>query len=42
MRAHETAKRDANSGVAAAAVGSGEKFSFAKLRQTISKKVVRP
>jgi hypothetical protein len=39
MRAHENAKRDGNSGVAAAAVGSGEKFSFAKLRQTISKKV---
>jgi hypothetical protein len=37
MRNHEAGKSSA--GVAAVGVGSGEKFSFARLRQAISKKV---
>ena len=37
MRNHEAGK--SSGGVAAVGVGSGEKFSFARLRQAISKKV---
>jgi len=37
MRNHEAGKM--SGGIAAAGVGSGEKFSFARLRQAISKKV---
>lgn len=39
MRAHENARKAQGNGVAAAEVGSGEKFSFSRLRQAITKKV---
>mmetsp|Transcript_65116 Transcript_65116/g.160321 ORF Transcript_65116/g.160321 Transcript_65116/m.160321 type:complete len:1255 (+) Transcript_65116:107-3871(+) len=39
QRAHENARSGGGNGVAAAQIGSGEKFSFSKLRQAITKKV---